>query len=99
MFVWNMGFPLTQYMLDADINEKFATFLTIISMVALVTYIGVPVMHMFFGNWLNLPRKKNKKFKHLKYFRFLDVGVSFYMKIVICITFVLANTLSNDVSE
>ena len=72
MFVWNMGGPLTTYLLAADIDPDLATFLTIVCMVSLVSYVGVPVMHKFFGEWLNMPRRKSGKFKHLKYIKFIE---------------------------
>jgi len=102
ILVFQLGQPLGGYLAEANIYPFVSKFIGVAVLVPIMTYFGIPTMHMFFGKWLNMPRKKclnRTYYKHLEYLEFLDTGIPVYMQVIILITFVLANLLSDDVSE
>lgn len=100
ILVFQLGTPLAAYLAASNppIDPYLAKFIGVAVIVPLMTYFGVPTMHMFFGKWLNMPRKKNIHYPHLAYFEFLDIGIPVYMQVVVLITFILTNVLSPDIS-
>ena len=68
--VWKVGGEIKQYLIT--LNPMVATLISVMITVSITNYVGVPLMHSQFGDWLNAPRDA----RDTKYFilSVLDVG-------------------------
>jgi hypothetical protein len=101
--VWQAGGNIAPYITrQVNLNSYFLMFIMTCFNVTINTYIALPLMLSQFGEWLNMPRptvrpvKKTSQGVFSRFrisFKFLDVGLSFELKILFVLVYVAVNVM------
>jgi len=85
IIVWQIGYNLVPILIvGAGLSPIVARIVSTVVTVTTNTYIGVPLMHSQFGDWLTCDEFRSKRSTT---FEFLDVGLSRTMQVIVLIIF------------
>lgn len=94
IIVWQVGFGLAPYVAATGIDPLLTTFILTVVNVTVNSYLGVPLMHSQFGEWLNMSRPVKP---HYPWLAFLDNGLSFLGQLALVGFYLLMNLLGGYV--
>jgi hypothetical protein len=97
-----MGGSLAPYLVEAGVNKYLITYIIVFMNVGTNAYVGVPIMHSQFGDWLRLRNTKWSSKIESGRFHFmremfgtiadaLDSGLPVYMRWIVVVVYFTLN--------